>query len=160
MRSVINNSRGFTLVELVVGMAITVILLGAIFGILATSLKTQGYGFSQEGNYNHGRSIINTVSDELRYATGISTVENQTTYTHYASGENRTIARGTGGNAGNIYVTRGSGTQVIGGGLVQDFTINRDDSNTKKIIITVEVSSQNAGITATNTFTTAVWTEN
>jgi len=66
----INRSfnQGFTLVELLVGLVITVVLLSGVLGILGVSVRAWGAGRSQVEVQQTARYAIDLMSRELRYA--------------------------------------------------------------------------------------------
>ncbi len=63
---------GFTLVELLVGMALTTLLMGALFSFLFVSLKSWQFGSSQSTVQQTARISLDSMVRELRYAKAIS----------------------------------------------------------------------------------------
>ncbi len=68
------NKKGFTLVETLIGMMLFVIILGGIGIILPSSLKLYNYSFQQGVNQQDGRQTLNEITNELRYASSISSI--------------------------------------------------------------------------------------
>jgi Tfp pilus assembly protein PilW len=72
MKTKILNNRGLTLIELVIGMTIMIILLGAVFQILSVSLKSYQYNMAVANNKMIARNALNIITDELRYAVAVT----------------------------------------------------------------------------------------
>lgn len=67
-----NNERGFTLVELIIGIAIISIVLAGVLGVLESSVKTNQYVTQQTINTQDSRNVLNSIVDEIRLANSIS----------------------------------------------------------------------------------------
>lgn len=68
------NNKGFSLPELVIGMAILLIALAAINGLFSAGTSTFKYTMSQEHSQAKGREAFNKIIDVVRYkaSSGIS----------------------------------------------------------------------------------------
>ncbi|HIU64462.1 MAG TPA: type II secretion system protein [Candidatus Avacidaminococcus intestinavium] len=64
------GKQGFTLVELIVGMLITILIMGAIVSLFSTSVQSGISGFNQQEAYAQARAVMNDVKTTLRYAEG------------------------------------------------------------------------------------------
>ena len=62
------KNKGFTLVELMVGMLITMVIMGALVALFSTSVKSQQSGFNQQEAYAQARAVMNDFKTTLRYA--------------------------------------------------------------------------------------------
>lgn len=69
-----NNIRekGFTLVELLIGMAIMTIVMAGVFGVIYSSVKSYNYSWEQGSNIQDAQGVLTLVSNEIRNATSIS----------------------------------------------------------------------------------------
>ena len=72
------NDQGFTLVELIIGMAIFVLIMSGTFGILASSVKSYQYNFEQAQNIQDSRQLFNEITKGIKNATTI-TIPNSST---------------------------------------------------------------------------------
>lgn len=163
----IRNQRGFTLVELLVGMAVFSLILAAVFGVLSTSVRAQFFGISQERSHTVARQVMQAVADELRYSTGQAIANGGRTITY--QGVNVTDGAAYNGSialADNGIVTisrNGAVTRTLGEGLIViDATtplfahpLNFADQQYR---VTVIARSQRGGVGSTTTLVTTVWT--
>lgn len=145
----IRNNNGFTLVELSVGLAIFAIIMTVIFGVLYQALKTQQYNLDAGANIQDARAIISEASNEIRYATAISSPASNThasTITYQLAGDSATrmIALG----AGYVLFTDAAGNvHRLGSGRVTslDFVyVNSDGASTpcpKNVTIRLQVQA-------------------
>ncbi len=81
------SQKGFTLLELVIGIAISSFVLAATFLMLNNGLLIQKHNFAQERIFNEGRKTVAAVSNELRQSTitNVSADGQILTYTTHAS---------------------------------------------------------------------------
>lgn len=148
---IIANQKGFTLTELVVGMAVMTIIMAAIFGVFSVSLKTYQYGFGQERVYNEGRKTLNAITNELRLATVTTSAPTQISYTTQ-SGVSKNITY----NAITKTITLNATN--YGQGMVDSVNFQRDSIVPNKININMNLSYTYQGMTKTITSTTSVLT--
>lgn len=145
----LNNQDGLTLTELVIGVAVMALIMAAVFGVLSSSIKAQTYGMSQEASFNEVRRAMATISQELRYATGVTLpAGNEIRYTRDGDATRR-IYLGTGADAGTILIVRSSGTEKIGKGLMQPPVFELFVGNIVKV--TVSANIQANGVTSVMT---------
>ena len=102
------NNQGFSLVELLIGMAIMVLILAGVASVLSTGLQGMQFNLSMGAALAPGRNAANVITDRLRY--------NATTISYPAAGE-----------ANKLYLTYSDGTD--------EYTISRN-SSTNTIVIT------------------------
>ncbi|MDR3561220.1 MAG: prepilin-type N-terminal cleavage/methylation domain-containing protein [Negativicutes bacterium] len=149
MRGLLLRQSGFTLVELILGMAIMGVLMAGTFSVLSSSLLTQGSGFAQERVYDEGRNAVNAITKELRYAT-VGTISGSTiTYTRQSSGG---LVSGT--------ISLSSQTLNVNGttyapNMVQSLAFAQNGS---RITCTLQLQSSNAGVTRTMPWTADIMT--
>lgn len=143
-----NDNRGFTLLELLIGMLIMTLLLGAIFQILTISIKTYQYNMALSHNKMEIRNAINQITDELRYATEITNPEfvnkqnppNESSRIEYvANTQSCSIAIGTGGNANTIVIS-GVHPQTLANGMVQRLRFSRHSTVINEVTISITVN--------------------
>lgn len=145
----VKNERGFTLVELIIGIAIMALIMAAVFGVLSSSVTTQSYGMSQEASFTQARTVMTAIADELRQATVISPAVGssastiQYTYHNIAANtdENRSISLG----GGYVIIVRAAGSQQLGGGLIQTLTFNHESAALVKLTVTAASQTGNTG---------------
>ncbi|GMB00507.1 type II secretion system protein [Pelosinus sp. IPA-1] len=65
------NNKGFTLIEMLVGIAIFIILIGAVLDIFAFSMKSYNYSYAQIGQVQDNRQILLNITNNLQNATDI-----------------------------------------------------------------------------------------
>lgn len=61
------TNRGFSLVELLIGMAIMVLILAGLAGVLSTGLQSVQFNLSMGTALAPGRNAANVITDRLRY---------------------------------------------------------------------------------------------
>lgn len=62
------NKAGFTLVELLVGMLVTGLIMGALVSLFSSTVQSQMSGFKQQEVYAQARAVVNDLKTTLRYA--------------------------------------------------------------------------------------------
>jgi len=167
LQFILQNNRGFTLVELLIGMVILVIILGAIVGVLDASLRSQQHNFEQAANTQDERQIISFISTEIRNATSVSSPNvgsDSTSLSYQKTGDtlNRTISIGTGNDSNTIVITDTSGAivQRMGVGRVHTLEFTRDATITRKITVDLTLRNSSRSNAPTNTVSTIVYTLN
>jgi prepilin-type N-terminal cleavage/methylation domain-containing protein len=145
----VKNERGFTLVELIIGIAIMALIMAAVFGVLSSSVATKNYGMSQEASFTQARTVMTAVADELRQATitspAVGSSASDIQYTYYnistAVSESRSISL----SGGYVTITRAAGSQQLGGGLIQTLTFNRESASLVKLTVTAATQTGGTG---------------
>lgn len=166
------SAKGFTLVELLIGMAILSILMAGMFGVLSTSLSSFRYLYTQNRNIEDARQAINTLSDELRYAKSITT----------GPANNETLSLGDGNSL--VYVVSVNGVEVtrtltrdataktfvlqggtvtgypaysFGSGIVTALSVQRtDDATNQKVKFTISITTHDTSYAGGSPVTTSV----
>lgn len=59
---------GFTLIEVLVGMLVTMLIMGALVSLFSSSVKAELSGFKQQEVYAQARAAVNDLKTTLRYA--------------------------------------------------------------------------------------------
>lgn len=150
----LDNQKGMTLIELIIGIAISLILIEAIFGIFSSSIKAYQYGFSQETAFNEGRKTISAITNELRYSVVSVPAfgdNAECTAVSYSNVRN-SITNGVINLDNNSININGKSYAT---GLVQDFHMQREGN---LIIIYLRLSNTYQGITKDEEFTTQILT--
>ena len=57
---------GFTLVELLVGMLVTMLIMGALVSLFSSSVQSEMSGFKQQEVYAQARAVVNDLKTTLR----------------------------------------------------------------------------------------------
>ena len=137
MKRLLTRQDGFSLMELLVAVAVMAILLAGAFGLMSTSLLSFQNTADQGTNIQLSRSLLNAVSDEVRNATAVQTPAFISGTAHSsqvldytfpdAVAPNRRIAMGTGSDANNVLILNRSNSSVIqriGQGRVKAASLN------------------------------------
>ena len=112
MKKILSNKNGFSLVELMVAVAVIGLLMAGIFGVLSTSILSFQNTADQGANVQLARGVLNAISNELRNATAVSmpavpvsAAVTESTLNYVASdASNRQITMGTGVDANNVLI--------------------------------------------------------
>ena len=149
------SKAGFSLVELLVAVAVTALLLAATFGVLATSILSFQNTADQGANVQISREALNRISNEIRNATAIqspaftSGTATAGTILNYTSPDiaspNRRIAMGSGTDVNNILIINRDNNAVIqriGQGRVQAGSLNFSRSGADQRVFTVSLIFQ------------------
>lgn len=148
-----NKRRGFSLAELLIGMAILALVLAPIAMNFQFTTKVYQYNMSQGRNIMSTRDAVNALSDELRYATAVSVDAGKTvtlpgtSITYTVNSASRTIFAAAGSPT---TLTVNGKTLSIGN--LQSVTFARDASNGK--IMRITVVENNAAYSGSPTLTT------
>lgn len=148
-----NKRRGFSLAELLIGMAILALVLAPIAMNFQFTTKVYQYNMSQGRNIMSTRDAVNALSDELRYATAVSVDAGKTvtlpgaSITYTVNSASRTISAAAGSPT---TLTVNGKTLSIGN--LQSITFARDASNGK--IMRITVVENNAAYSGSPTLTT------
>lgn len=101
------NNRGFSLVELLIGLAMMALIFAGLSGILSTGLKGLQFNLSLGTVLAPGRNAVNVITDRLRY--------NATSISYPVAGD-----------ANKLYLTYSDGTD--------EYTISRDNTSNSIVI--------------------------
>lgn len=99
MKSSITGQRGMTLVELMLGLMLTVVLLSGILGILSTSLGSWKSGISRSEMQQTARFAVDSMVRDLRYGDNYELGEDGRSITY------RSIKSGQYGNTYRYHVS-------------------------------------------------------
>lgn len=95
------NKKGFTLVELMIAMVISLIVLAGIYNVFISSNRSYFIQESITDMQQNERASIEFMARELRNAVvieGIDTTEDNSSITFYTDGDNADVGISTGGN--------------------------------------------------------------
>lgn len=148
-----SSKRGFTLLELLLGMAMLSLVLSGIFVAFRGALLTQQSNFAQERVFNEGRRTLNIVTAELRQATitSLSSDGKQLEYVAYATkgGANKRITIDDTANAIYIDDLSQSTRTMYASGLLNTNADNKFMQTSKAINLTLNLNAQFQGFTRT-----------
>lgn len=157
----LNKRRGFSLAELLAGMAILALVLAPIAMNFQFTTKVYQYNMSQGRNIMSTRDAVNALSDELRYATAVSVDLGKTVTLPDASStsitytvkdkDNKEVSRTISAAAGSPTTLTVNG-KLLSINNLQSVTFARDASNGK--IIRITIVENNAAYTGSPTLTT------
>jgi len=171
---ILNNIRekGFTLVELLIGMSIMTIIMTGVFGVLYSSVKSYKYSWEQGSNIQDTQGVLTLVSNEIRNATSISTpgfTANQITsgsridYQVVVNSitEQHSIYVGSNSDINTIILSvNGSIKKKLAINRVEQITFTRDGINKGRVTINLIVQNQANSATPTMQITNTVTTLN
>lgn len=148
----LRNQTGISLIEVLIGITLMLIIIAPIVSSLSTGLKSYQYNMAQNSNISSARELINTIADELRYATDISvsadapiTLSNEQNITYTIGGQSRSIytIAGTPSTTRTLAISyNGAVKKYIAANDVQSITITRDEANNKKIVISAKFNDK------------------
>lgn len=153
------DQKGYTLVELVVGMAIMTIIMTGILGVLGVSVTSYHYAQKRTYEVQQARIAVNELISDLQKATTITEPAKGATSSRavYAIGsDNYTVEMGTGANAGCI-VRNGN---RITANIVKDITFARDSSDGRMMTVTVVLNNPENNSTGEFMLSTKVFSPN
>lgn len=136
---------GITLVELIIGMALTVLLITAVVSLLSTSLQAWQTGSRKTEVQQTARFALDSVARELRYATGVVIDENKHGVTFKkndtaASEDTIYISCSSNGVLRRENKSEGGGAQPITGEnnvkVAVAFELDASDNRTVRILLT------------------------
>jgi len=141
----LKNQKGFTLAELLVGTVIMAILMGGVFNVLSSSMKT--YQYSQKRTYEsqQARKAFLILTDDIRKATAITpdkgntvtiTPDNGQIITYTVDSTSYTVQFGAGTQANTLM----ENTQPLTTNIVQSFSIVRDGSDGRITTVTITLN--------------------
>jgi len=166
-QDIITPQQGFTIIELLIGMAIMTIIMGAMYGVFVSSSKSQQFNFDATANTQDGRQIIMNISNEVKNATQISSplAGSVTTTMNYQKNNvlsNWTISLGTGIHANTIIITDPAGniTQRMGIGRTQSLQFIRDSVIPRKITVNLTLRNSARTDAPSTTVSTIIYTLN
>lgn len=147
-----HNKDGFTLIELIIGLALTTLLLAALFTLLSTSLKVWSLGSSKTEVQHTARYCIDVLTRDLQFATQITknSDTNLELSTNKYQSKNPTInfTYEKTGNIGTLYRTMDKNKQPISGGdnspiSIDEFTFTTQGTPPKTVLIKIAAKDIN-----------------
>lgn len=140
------KQEGFTLIELVIGLALTVILLTALFTLLSTSLKAWSIGSSKTEVQHTARYCIDVLTRDLQFATQITKTSDTTlellTDKYQSKYPKIVYTYEKAGNIGILYRTMDKNKQPLSGGdnsaiSIDELSVLPQGNPTKTVLIKV-----------------------
>lgn len=134
----LQNQLGISLVEVIVGIALMLIIIGPIVSSLTTGIKLYQYNMAQSRNITSARESLNIIADELRYATTPVIYDNYHGITYIVAGQNRKIYIGSGKDANTLIIEHDEIiSKKAATNTVKAITFRQD---TNKIIISLQLN--------------------
>lgn len=161
MRRYFSDQQGFTLVELMIGLTLTVILLTGIVGLLDSSLRSWRFGSGRTEMQQTARYAVDTMVREFKYGTNFQVLDAYTisykeastgnVYKYYLDTTSHILYRQAVTPAGTSYQVTGSNVQNSTNILINQqnqILFESPDSNTVKITLTAidSITNQNISI--------------
>ena len=143
---ILSEKNGFSLVELMVAVAVTGLLMAGIFGVLSTSILSFQNTADQGANVQLARGVLNEISNELRNATNITVIAtNPANLSYSIDSQPRQIQL----SSKNILIAKNGVTSSIGQGRISSLKIDRDVTNARIFTVSIVVQSSVSGAVAT-----------
>ena len=143
---ILSEKNGFSLVELMVAVAVTGLLMAGIFGVLSTSILSFQNTADQGANVQLARGVLNEISNELRNATNITVIAtNPANLSYSIDSQPRQIQL----SSKNILIAKNGVTSSIGQGRISSLKIDRDVTNVRIFTVSIVVQSSVSGAVAT-----------
>lgn len=163
-----HRNNGFTLVELLIGMAMMAVLMAAIAGVLSSSMNSFSYSMSKAHSLQPARTAINQIGDSVRYTAAaisnpaLGSSGNELDFTDSTSNSYRIYVPSTGSNANTIIITKnGIVASSLAAGMVQPTSVSfiRDATDASKLTIRITLNdnaySNSPGTTVSSLFALA-----
>lgn len=152
----LTSEGGFTHIELIIGMTVTVLLLSGMFHLFSTSLSIWTVEKSRTSMQQVARMAVDKVVREIRYAQEISLTTTQGLRITKVSGEINTFQLGGGQHGSTLYMTIDKTRTLPAGGISTNpitenivtsllFTPYPESANIQAMGITLEVTDPNTG---------------
>jgi|GEM_PF-1823252 len=163
------NQSGISLVEVIIGMAIMLIIMAPISNSLNASIKSYQYNMAQNQNITSTRDCLNTIADELRYATAISVLSSTgstlpgTQISYTVGTQSRTIDTviDTPATSNTLVIAYDGAVQKqIALSNLQSITFTRNTITREKLTISVQLNNASYANSPTMTSSTNVIMQN
>jgi len=152
----LTSEGGFTHIELIVGMTVTVLLLSGMLSLFSTSLNIWTVEKSRTSMQQVARMAVDKVVREIRYAQDVSLTTAQGLRITKLSGEINTFQLGGGLHGSTLYMIIDKTRTIPAGGFSTNpitenvvtnlvFTPYPESTNIQAMGITLEVTDQNTG---------------
>ena len=156
MKKYFATERGVTLIELMIGMTLTIILLAGMLSMLGTSLTIWKTEKSRTSMQQTARIAVDKVVRDMRYAKELSLNHTHSLSVTKLSGEINTFQLGGGLHESTLYMITDKTRVIPSGGISTNpitenvvtslqFTPYPDMSNIQAIVITLEVTDPSTG---------------
>jgi prepilin-type N-terminal cleavage/methylation domain-containing protein len=131
MTKLLNNQKGFTLIELAIGMAIMTIIMAGVLSIMSTSIKSYQYSQKRVYEAQQARAAINAVLDDLRLARTVA-IENEGTVTYTTLRDDGVTV-----DSSTIRIENGrlmKNTTAVTANIINSISFVREDASNLRII--------------------------
>jgi len=142
------DNRGFSLVELLIGMTMFVILLAGVSGVLTSGVKSTQFDMSLGHILAPGRNTVNIISDRVRYdAVTITSpaVSASGTQINFSDSSSNVYVISLNSSARSIVITKNGAADptnpTLAAGMVETLTFIRG-SDVRDISITVKFNDK------------------
>lgn len=156
MKNHLKSSQGFTLLELVIGITLTMILLPGMLNLFSTSITIWNIEKNRTPLQQTARIALDRVMAELRYAQDISLIHTQSLKITKLNGETNTFQLGEGLHGNTLYMNIDKRSVLPAGGISSNpltenivtnliFTPYPQANNVQAVGITLEVTNSSTG---------------
>lgn len=146
-----NNNKGLTLIELMIGISIILILLAGLAGIFQSSMRTYVFNYDHGSNLQDSREALQLITEEIRSATDISLPVLSTSSTEFnyqiLNNDNQIIIcriyRGSDLDQNTIIIQKGNTVTRIANNRLNRLVFTRTGTTGAKNLIQVDLELQN-----------------
>jgi prepilin-type N-terminal cleavage/methylation domain-containing protein len=146
MNKLLETQKGFTLIELVVGLSIAAIVMAGIAQLMAVSVKIEADASNREACVQAVRSSLGIISEEIENADVIAAPalsDSSDSITYMIDGVQHTIET----EENYIRIIDGSNEQRFRATGIQPLTFTRDAANPRRVNIRISAQNRNASYT-------------
>ena len=150
MLTLIKSSKGFTLVELILGGALLALLLGAVFNVISTSYRINTATNITNQNVQTTKQVMAYIFPEMETVTAINQTTNNTITCninetiHYVKNVNATnVACSISLTKNTVTLTQGTTSKTILATGIQSITLARHNNNNRIIQVSVTANNNN-----------------
>lgn len=137
------NDAGFTLMTLIIGMALMALVMAGVLSVLVSSLNAHNYVMGANNNIAQARQALTTMVNEIRFAKSVTRPAAAATSLAYVDSEGNNCMLSYNSGDRKVYLKRGSAAAAaITAGIVTGlrFDPEADDVNT----VTITIRAQDA----------------
>lgn len=130
-----SKKAGFTLVEVLVGMLVSILIMGALASLFSNTVQSEMSGFKQQEVYAQARAVMNDLKTTLRYADSAAVFYDTSGNKISSPTSSNTKTAGKVKYTATIYNTSAAANESV------EMTLEWKDSAKKQIKLTKEIGS-------------------
>jgi len=153
-------NRGFSLIELMIGVAILGLIMVGAANLMSSGVKAKQYDLSIGRILAPGSNAVNTIADQLRYtpvtitAPALGGSASQISYTDSTS---NTFVISLNSSTHSIVITQnGSTISTLASGIARSLTFTRDSSDPRTVTVTAAFNDNSYSSSPTRTISVTI----